>query len=63
MSRTPILILSLIAAFSASGLPLGLLQVGVWANMFDEFYEETNSVASQQNAYSMVSIGARVANS
>jgi len=45
MSRTPILILSLIAAFSASGLPLGLLQVGVWANMFDEFYEETNSVA------------------
>jgi hypothetical protein len=44
MSRTPILILSLIAAFSASGIPLGLFQVGVWVNMFDEFYEETDSV-------------------
>jgi len=39
-----ILILSLIAAFSTSGIPLGVLQVGVWANMFDQFYEETNSV-------------------
>ena len=44
MSRVPILILGLIAAFSASGIPLGLLQVGVWANMFDQFYKETNSV-------------------
>jgi hypothetical protein len=44
MTRTPILILSLIAAFSASGLPLALLQIGVWANMFDQFYEETDSV-------------------
>ena len=40
----PILILSLIAAFSTSGIPLGVLQVGVWANMFDQFYEETDSV-------------------
>ena len=39
-----ILILSLIAAFSTSGIPLGVLQVGVWANMFDQFYEETDSV-------------------
>ena len=39
-----ILILSLVAAFSTSGIPLGVLQVGVWANMFDQFYEETNSV-------------------
>jgi hypothetical protein len=44
MTRRLILILSLIAAFSASGLPLGVLQLGAWANMFDQFYEETNSV-------------------
>jgi len=44
MTRKSILILSLIAAFSASGIPLGILQVGVWANMFDQFYEETDSV-------------------
>jgi len=43
MSRS-VLILSLIAAFSVSGIPLGVLQVCVWANMFDQFYEETNSV-------------------
>ena len=44
MTRKSILILSLIAAFSASGIPLGVLQVGVWVNMFDQFYEETDSV-------------------
>jgi hypothetical protein len=44
MTRKSILVLSLIAAFSASGIPLGVLQVGVWANMFSQFYEETNSV-------------------
>jgi hypothetical protein len=44
MTRKPIFILSLIAAFSASGLPLGVLQLGAWANMFEQFYEETNSV-------------------
>ena len=44
MIRTSTLILSFFAAFTASGLSLGLFQVGVWANMFDQFYEETNSV-------------------
>ena len=44
MIRTFTLILSFFAAFTASGLSLGLFQVGVWANMFDQFYEETNSV-------------------
>ena len=44
MIRTLTLILSFFAAFTASGLSLGLFQVGVWANMFDQFYEETNSV-------------------
>ena len=37
--------LALIAALGASNLPLGFLQVGVWINMFDQFYQETQSVA------------------
>ncbi len=37
--------LALIGALCASNLPLGLLQVGVWINMFDQFYQETQSVA------------------
>ena len=44
MTRTLSLALCLCAALSASGIPLGLLQLGVWAKMFDQFYEETNSV-------------------
>ena len=30
--------------FSTTSIPLGLLQIGIWANMFDEFYEETKSI-------------------
>ena len=37
--------LALVGALCASNLPLGLLQVGVWINMFDQFYQETQSVA------------------
>ena len=37
--------LALLGALCASNLPLGLLQVGVWINMFDQFYQETQSVA------------------
>tara|TARA_Y100001978_G_C23650415_1_gene413103 strand:+ start:239 stop:625 length:387 start_codon:yes stop_codon:yes gene_type:complete len=37
--------LALIGALCASNLPLGLLQVGVWIKMFDQFYQETQSVA------------------
>ncbi len=44
MIRSSTLVLSFFAAFTASGLSLGLFQVGVWANMFDQFYEETNSL-------------------
>jgi hypothetical protein len=44
MIRTSTLGLSFFAAFTASGLSLGLFQLGVWANMFDQFYEETSSV-------------------
>ena len=36
--------LALFGALCASNLPLGLLQVGVWINMFDQFYQETHSV-------------------
>ena len=30
--------------FSITHIPLGLLQVGIWASMFDQFYEETRSI-------------------
>ena len=63
MIRTLTLILSFFAAFTASGLSLGLFQVGVWANMFDQFYEETNSVLVSADVYLMASTGARVVSS
>ena len=44
MIRKLILILSLVAAISTSGIPIALVQVGAWVNMFDQFYEETESV-------------------
>ena len=36
--------IALLVIFSTTSIPLGLLQVGIWANMFDEFYEETQSL-------------------
>ncbi len=36
--------LGLLAALAATSIPLGLLQFGVWAYMFDKFYEETQSI-------------------
>jgi len=36
--------IALLVIFSTTSIPLGLLQVGIWANMFDEFYEETKSI-------------------
>ena len=36
--------IALLVIFSTTSIPLGLLQVGIWANMFDEFYEETQSI-------------------
>tara|TARA_B110000495_G_scaffold197980_1_gene209082 strand:+ start:495 stop:893 length:399 start_codon:yes stop_codon:yes gene_type:complete len=44
MIRKLILVLSLVAAISTSGIPLALVQVGAWANMFDQFYEGTESI-------------------
>ena len=37
--------IALLVIFSTTSIPLALLQVGIWANMFDEFYEETRSIA------------------
>ena len=37
--------IALLVILSTTSTPLGLLQVGIWANMFDEFYEETQSIA------------------
>ena len=37
--------IALLVIFSTTSIPLGLLQLGIWANMFDEFYEETQSIA------------------
>jgi hypothetical protein len=44
MIRKLILVLSLVAAIFTSGIPIALVQVGAWVNMFDQFYEETESI-------------------
>ena len=44
MIRKALAVLSLVAVFSSASLPLAVLQVGVWANMFGEFYGETGSI-------------------
>ena len=44
MIRKALAVLSLVAVFSSACLPLAVLQVGVWANMFGEFYGETGSI-------------------
>jgi hypothetical protein len=46
MIRTIIHALGLTAALSTSGVFLALLQVGVWANMFEQFFGETGSIAT-----------------
>jgi len=43
MTRT-LHLLGLLVAITTSQLPVALLQIGVWASMFDDFYEETQSV-------------------
>ena len=30
---------------ATTSLPIGILQLGVWASMFDEFYDQTQSVS------------------
>jgi len=36
--------IALFVIFSTTSIPLGFLQMGIWASMFDEFYEETKSI-------------------
>jgi len=43
MTRT-LHLLGLLVAITTSQLPVALLQIGVWASMFEDFYEETQSV-------------------
>ena len=45
MTKISLLILTIIAALATSGIPLAIVQMGAWVNMFDEFYEETKSVS------------------
>ena len=44
MLKISLLILTLTAALATSGIPMAIVQLGAWVNMFDEFYEETQSV-------------------
>jgi len=39
-------LLGLVVAITTSQLPVALLQIGVWASMFDDFYKETQSVVA-----------------
>ena len=36
--------IALLAMFATTSIPLGVLQVGVWASMFENFYQETQSI-------------------
>ena len=38
------MLFALVAAFSLARLPLGMVQVGAWVNMFNEFVEQTGSL-------------------
>ena len=36
--------IALLAMCATTSIPLGVLQVGVWASMFENFYQETQSI-------------------
>ena len=36
--------IALLAMCATTSIPLGVLQVGVWASMFEDFYQETQSI-------------------
>ena len=44
MVRKISMLFALVAAFSLARLPLGMVQVGAWVNMFNEFVEQTGSL-------------------
>ena len=36
---------ALLTMIATTSIPIGILQLGVWASMFDEFYDQTQSVS------------------
>ena len=45
MFRRLLSIFALLAVFSATSLPVAVLQLGVWVKMMDGFYEQTGSLS------------------
>ena len=45
MFRRILSIFALLAVFSATSLPVAVLQLGVWAKMINGFYEQTGSLS------------------
>ena len=45
MFRRILSIFALLAVFSATSLPVAVLQLGVWAKMMNGFYEQTGSLS------------------
>ena len=45
MFRRLLSIFALLAIFSATSLPVAVLQLGVWAKMMEGFYEQTGSLS------------------
>ena len=45
MFRRLLSIFALLAVFSATSLPVAVLQLGVWAKMMNGFYEQTGSLS------------------
>jgi hypothetical protein len=46
MLRRLLSIFALLAIFSATSLPVAVLQLGVWAKMMEGFYEQTGSLSN-----------------
>ena len=44
MIKRIFLFLTISAMLATSGIPLAILQFGAWCTMFDEFYEESQSI-------------------
>jgi hypothetical protein len=46
MLRRLLSIFALLAIFSATSLPVAVLQLGIWAKMMEGFYEQTGSLSN-----------------
>ncbi len=44
MIKRIFLFIPILAMLATSGIPLAILQFGAWCTMFDEFYEESQSI-------------------